>query len=185
MRSLSGRIGSAGAQRASEDTSLSKSWFRSAKVLRVIENPGKVSALHQLVHLYFNDTNYVKVPLQNFHNINIRLISASTHYDLIMVGTTTVVLHFMPQNNCNELRKSSSIPVARNRSSGRPSALSLVGAEGGGEDPGELSQTNTVTHTDDNATDKIDKHVPPISALQATISTSLDLMEAVGQTIME
>ena len=127
------------------------------------------------------------MPLRNFHNIHIRLISASTHYDLTMIGTTTAVLHFMPQNNCDELpnKKSLSIPVARNRSYGLPSALSLVGAEGGGEDPGEPSQTNTVTHTDDNATDKIDKHVPPISALQATIATSLDLMEAVGQTIME
>ena len=91
-----------------------------SKVLRVIENPGTVSALHQLVHLYFNGTNYINVPLRNFHNIHIRLISASTHYDLTMIGTTTVVLHFMQQNNCNELRKSSSIPVARNRSSGRP-----------------------------------------------------------------
>jgi hypothetical protein len=53
-----------------------------SKVLRVIENPGKISAIHPLIHLYFNDTNYIKVPLRNFHNIHIRLISASTHYDL-------------------------------------------------------------------------------------------------------
>lgn len=93
-----------------------------SKVLRVIENPGKFSTLNPFIHLYFNDTNYIKVPFRNFHNIHIRLIPAFTHYDLTMTGTTTVVLHFMLQNNCDELptKKSSSIPVARNRSSGRP-----------------------------------------------------------------
>jgi hypothetical protein len=104
-------------------------------------------------------------------------ISAFTHSDLTMTGTTTVVLHFMPQNNCDELptKKSSSIPVARNRSSGRPSALPLVGSEEDAteRDPGEPSQTNEVTHTDDNATDKV---------LLATVATSLDLVEAIEQT---
>src|SRR2546426_1111434 len=94
-----------------------------SKVLRVVENPGKSSKRYPFVHLYFNDTNYINVPLRNFHNINIRLLSASSHYELDMTGTTTAVLHFMPHNNCEELRKSSSIPVARNRSGGHPHSL--------------------------------------------------------------
>ena len=154
------------------------------KVLRVIENPGTNSALHSLVHLYFNDTNYIKVPLRNFHNIHIRLISASTHTDLTMIGTTTVVLHFMPQNNCDELptKKGSSIPVARNRSNVRPSALSLVGQEEDGQDPGEPSQTNEVTHTDDNAVDT--GKVPPMpTVLQPAVVTSLDLLETLQKAI--
>ena len=53
-----------------------------SKVLRVVENPGTSS--DPLVHFYFNDTNYINVPLRNFHNIHIRLISASSHYDLTM-----------------------------------------------------------------------------------------------------
>ena len=148
-----------------------------SKVLRVVENPGIFSSLNPLVHLYFNDTNYIKVPLQNFHNIHIRLISASTHYDLTLPGTTTVVLHFMPQNNCVELptKKGSNIPVARNRIP--PSALSLVGSQEARKDSGEPSKTNQVTQTDDNAV------VPPMTALKATIATSVDLMEALGTTI--
>jgi len=149
-----------------------------SKVLRVIENPGKFSALNPLIHLYFNDTNYIKVPLRNFHNIHIRLISASTHYDLTLIGTTTVVLHFIPQNNCEEMRKTSSIPVARNRS--RPSALSLVGGDTPGEDSGE-SRPEVAR---DISSDKISE-TSPMSHLQATISTSLDLMEALGKTITE
>lgn len=143
-----------------------------SKVLRIIENPGKVSVPF---HLYFNDTNYIKVPLRNFHNIHIRLISASTHNDLTMIGTTTVVLHFVPQNNCNELptKKSSSIPVARSRSSVRPSALPLVGSEEDvteKEPPGEPE----VTHTDNIAAE-----LPLISPLQ----TTLDLIGALNKTI--
>ena len=148
------------------------------KVLRVIENPGKHSTL-PLVHLYFNDY-YMKVPLRNFHNVQIRLISANTHYDLTLFGTTTVVLHFVPHNNnnCEELatRRGPSIPIARNRS---PSSLSLV--EGNERDPGAPILINEFTQTFASEDEKL----PPISPFQDTIATSLDLIEAVGESIPE
>jgi hypothetical protein len=165
-----------------------------SKILRVIENPGKFSALRPF-NLYFNDTNYIKVPLRNIHNVHIRLISAFTHYDLTLAGTTTVVLHFIPQNNCVPLptTKSSSIPVARNRS--QPSALSLVGSE----DPGEPEVTPTdgtdeppissiqasIGEPEVTPTGATDKNQPQISSIQATIATSLDLIEALKTTITD
>ena len=145
------------------------------KILRVIENPGKFS--DPLVHLYFNDTNYIKMLNQTFHNIHIKLISASSHDDMTMTGTTTVVLHFMTQNNCEGVTMGSSLPVARSRSFvRRPSALPLVGS-----DHGEPS--SQVAHTDDK--DKIIERVPETSPLQATLVTSLDLMETLQKSITE
>lgn len=148
-----------------------------SRVLRVIENPGKHPSL-PLVHLYFNDNNYMNVPLRNFHNIQIRLISASTRYDLTMFGTTTVVLHFMPHNNCEELptKRGSSIPFARNRS---PSTISLVG--GNDRDLGAPILINEDTHT--YAAE--DGKLPSRSPFLDTIATSLDVVEALEENISE
>jgi hypothetical protein len=146
------------------------------KVLRVIENPGKQSTL---VHLYFNDNNYMKVPLRNFHNVQIRLISANTHYDLTMFGTTTVVLHLVPyKNNCDELPTKShvSIPIARHRS---PSSISLVGSSE--RDPGAPILINEFTQPYASEEGKL----PPQSHFQDTIATSIDLVEALGKSIEE
>jgi hypothetical protein len=145
------------------------------KILRVIENPGKYSTL-PLVHLYLVESHYIKVPLRNFHNVQIRLISASTLCDLTMSGTTTVVLHFIPQNECEEPRKIPSIPIARHGSSGRrdpSSVLSLDGLDHTREEyPGEPINDELV-----NAGKE-----PPMRPRIPSISTSHNLRERFGHT---
>lgn len=146
------------------------------QIMRVIENPGKNS--DPLVHLYFNDTNYIKVVRQTLHNIHIKLISTSSHDDMAMTGTTTVVLHFTTQNNCEKVPATRGSPSAVNRSLvRRPSALPLAGSlEESGENP-------ALTQFAPGEPRPESEKAPKITPLQATISTSIDLLEAAIGTI--